>query len=76
MSLIVIVTIEGSVGSVGDTVMTNVLTSVLGGAGAGTVDVDLVARSSVITDVLISLMNGFGPGLVDVVRVVGSSINV
>ena len=46
--LIVTVTTKGSVGSVGDTVITDVLTSVvIGGAGAGAVEMALVVRSSI-----------------------------
>jgi hypothetical protein len=47
--LIVTVTIEGSVGSVGDSVMTVVRAEVIGGAGAGAelVEVALVVRSSI-----------------------------
>jgi hypothetical protein len=62
--LIVTVTTEGcSVESVGEIVITDVLTSFIGGA-TGLAEVDVVARSSVITVVLNSLMNGTGPGLV------------
>lgn len=61
--LIVTVMTEGSVESVGEIVITDVLTSFIGGA-TGLVEVEVVAISSVITDVLNSLMNGTGPGLV------------
>lgn len=45
--LIVTVTTEGPVGSVGDTVITDVLTSVVAGAGNGLVDLALVAGLSI-----------------------------
>jgi hypothetical protein len=73
--LIVTVTTEGcSVESVGEIVITDVLTSFVDNARAGLVEVDVVAVSSVITVVLNSLMKGTGPGLV--APVVGSSVNV
>lgn len=75
MLFIVTVTTEGcSVESVGEIVITDVLTSFVDDARAGLVEVDVVARSSVITDVLNSLMNGTGPGLE--APVVGSPVNV